>query len=534
MKKTIIFHANHSAALYQFIVLKKILYPNDNIILLINNINIGNSAFAKGLVDNNIFYKIVAFCEPFTNYKGMIGKDAIISFYDDLFEDNGLTLDCDTKIITACDIQNWFGLYCVFNNIFPDFLEMHDDQFLNIHRYSGNRITSNGPLWVEELSLFYHILDGEHENVKVRYLCKNSKIKFEGKDIIIDFIEEFYSLPDDLRSGIVNAMGLKNIDYSHCNLLLFNSFGWTFARTQQPYPFHYLPYFLLADYYFDHNEGVLLLKDHPQTECTYFNNIVEKKANVIGSIIPIEFFGLIPNFRINKLLSINSTGNEKISRFVNIQQKVQDNYLSNYKYLHKLFVAQMLETNFEKSINFHIFGINPEFVNTFINNGKINFRYDNLNGLNPAILKWNIFAIIGETSETNIYDIKNAIKNADLETKIVFLEDDILNALSIHDTDIISNIVPIKITKTKISNDTMHDFHQEYIYFFCKSDKTKQIAQKFTVSKDLIHTGISICASYDGNKNDIFRRIQMQDIVSKISDLERQLLELSEKFTEDN
>jgi hypothetical protein len=40
MKKTIIFHANHSAALYQFIVLKKILYPNDNIILLINNINI--------------------------------------------------------------------------------------------------------------------------------------------------------------------------------------------------------------------------------------------------------------------------------------------------------------------------------------------------------------------------------------------------------------------------------------------------------------------------------------------------------------
>ena len=534
MGKKVIFHANHSASLYQFVVLKKKFYPTSNITLLINNVNLGNSDFAKRLVEEEVFSKIVTFCEPFNEYNGMTGESAIIGFYDDLFQSNGLTFENVSEVITACDIQNWFGLYCVFNNIYPDFLEMHDNQFINIHRYSGNRLTSDGPLWVEELSLLYHILDGENQKVNRRYLCKNSKVKFEEKDVIIDFIEEFYSLPSDLKNSIINAMNLGNVDYSNCNLLLLNSFGWTTARTDDPYPYHYLPYFLLADYYFDDVDGVVLLKDHPQTDCKYFSDVVSKRDGFISSIIPIEFLGLISNFRINKLLSINSTGNEKISRFVAVQKKVQDNYLFNYKYIHKLFVALMLETEFEKSLNFHTFGIDTEFIKNFIANSQFKCRYEDVKGLNPSILKWNIFAMIGKISESNISDIKSALRNADLETKVVFLGDEVINALSVDDYDIISNIVPIKIKKCKLFNDTLTDFHQEYVYFFCKSYGLRQTAQRFTASKDLIKTGISIYAGYDGDQEDVLRRAQMQSMILKMADLEKQICEASHKNMEDS
>jgi len=501
MKKTVIFNANHSAALYQFVVLKKKLYPEDDIILFINNINLGNSDFAHGLVENKIFNKIVCFCEPFDSYNGKTGEDAIKSFYDELFYANGLSINDVTEVITACDIQNWFGLYCVLNGVFPDFLEMHDNQFLDFYRYSGNRITSNGPMWVEELSLSYRILDGEDERVKTRYLCKGSVVKFAGKDIIIDFIEEFYSLPNEMKNSIVKAMNLKSINYSSCDLLLLNSFGWTNAKTRLSYPNHYVPYFLMADYYLSGNSSILF-KDHPQTNPTYFNDVVSKKENVINSIIPIEFLGLIDNFRINKLLSVNSTGNDKISRFVETTSKAGDSYLLNFRYLNKLYVALMLEAQFQKSINFHIFGIDHMFIKSFIDNTSINFRYENILGVDPSILKWNIMVFIGDVPEESIIHIKSALRNADLETKVIFINDKLISSLDENDEDILLDIIPIKITNEKISDDSLYDFDSEFIYFFCKSAEMKQIAKKFTIRKNLLHTGISITADY-GETNEI-------------------------------
>ena len=344
--KFVIFHANHSAALYQFIVLKNKYFSNDDVILMVNNINLGDSDFAKGLVKNNVFTKVIPFCEPFSDYQGLTGKAAIFGFYDKLLAENEISIENTSAIITACDIQNWFGLYCVFKNIYPDFLEMHDKQFLNHYRYEGNRTTSNGPLWVEELSKQYHILDGEDENCKRRYLCLGSDVKFDGKDIKIDFINEFYNLPIKLRRKIVKAMHLGSSDYSKCNLLLLNSFGWTTARTKDPYPLHYLPYLLLSDYYFEDSQNTILFKDHPQTNSEYFKNTLSKKESVISSVIPIEFLGLIENFSIQKLLSVNSTGNEKISKFVKREVKIGDSYLYNWKIVHKLFVTMILESIF--------------------------------------------------------------------------------------------------------------------------------------------------------------------------------------------
>ena len=63
----------------------------------------------------------------------------------------------------------------------------------------------------------------------------------------------------------------------------------------------------------------------------------------MDSEIPIEFFALIKDFCVNKLISVNSTGNEKIKDFIKQEIKLGVNYLQNWEMIHKAYITFELD-----------------------------------------------------------------------------------------------------------------------------------------------------------------------------------------------
>ena len=485
----VIIEIQHLSALYQALVMKFNMFKNDKVVLIVNSIWFNELDFTKNLVKYNVFYKIICFGDPIVGFKET-GEKYILNFFNNIFEQNNLKIENAKTILTACDVHNFFSIYCILNNKKVDFIELYENQFIDKNRYFINVQFANSPIWVKDIYMKYNSLTGDIKHSDHRYLFPNSKLELKI-DKHIDFLKEFFNLSKENKALIVKCLDIKDNNlYHNCNILLLNSLGYSFPKTKLELPNHYLPYMLVADYYFK-NEPVFV-KDHPQTRKSSFIEYIEPYMPTINSTIPIEIFSLIPNFYINKLMSINSTGNDKLKGYIGNEIKLTDNYLFNYELVHKLFIIFKLESLFGNSNNFHYFKIDKDFLELFKNNATDLQANKDFLGINTKILKGNILTIIGDYSKEDAKNLLSALIQADTKTKVVFFKNDILNMISFENIKLLDNFLILTINKTKLRDKFLGNIGNEQILIFCKDEEFKNNVLNFSFEKDLIHTGIKI------------------------------------------
>ena len=171
----VIIEIQHLSALYQALTMKFNMFKNDKVVLMVNNLSFKDLEFTKNLVKNNIFVKVICFSEPLSKYTET-NEIAILNFYNKIFDENNLIIKNAKVILTSCDVQNLFSIYCFINNKKVDFIELYVNQFSNKNRYHINSKFANAPIWIEELSIktmhlletiFIQIIDTYIQNLKL-------------------------------------------------------------------------------------------------------------------------------------------------------------------------------------------------------------------------------------------------------------------------------------------------------------------------------------------------------------------------------
>lgn len=523
--ENVIIALNHISGLFQAVALKFTVYRNCNVTLLVQNKDFTVTEFAANLIKNGVFVNIIAYIdyfhftafstEPITkdDYNNLEPEDwqsAITLYFDRLFEANKIKLGDFPHIITSCDVNNNFYLYCVFNSRKMIFMEFQEGQIADENRYIINSECHKGSVKLEELNRKYRALTGDSDSVIKRLLCSKEKyLKINDKDIGINFLTLFYSISGDDRKKIKNSINNEGQDYTNINILILNSLGWSEPKTGLKIPYHYYPYFLIGDYYF--NNSPVVFKDHPQVSGLLMNEYLAGTAEIIGKNIPIEFYGLTENFHVSRIVTVSSTGSSKIEQFVSENVSLGGNYLVSYKIIHKLYAAFLAdELTFSPTRRYHIHRINKDFISLFKKYVFKPFPQDNPRGINPRILRGEIFTVIGELPLQDRESIEYALKNADNKTCVVFLDDQLSR---LDDLALLEYFVPIEIKKEKLREKILCDTETEYIYFFCKDEKLRNCLNALDHEKTLRYSGIKLHI-----KADFSGKLIMQTQAHKLSE----------------
>lgn len=499
-----LFHCHHLSTLYQFVWLRMTKYSKHHVVMLVNHESFAQSTFARNLEKYKVFDRILTVKEP-KNFSEKQREKFVLDHYDEYFHKNGLSFAEISEIYTACDLNNLFPVYCILNKRALSYIEMYAGQFEDKSRYKAGTDIFGYPYWLEELSRKYHSLSGDNGEYTIkRYLSINSSCEYVDKDVSIDFIHEFYSLPTSCKNLLIHCMELpENIDFKETNLLLLNSPKWTRAITNLDVSYHYLPYLLILDYYFRDQENIIV-KNHPHAgKEDFFENEISQRTRVISALIPIEFYGLLEDFHIRRLISVESSGNTKISEFVEEEIRLGKEYLDLYPYLHKVFLVFSIANRMENSAVYRTIGIRRDFIMK-LKHCSFSSQLDSEK----------MIPVSGMTGERIYYMIRNKneiISNLFLElvelgndSVAVFLDyEGLLNYISWkQDISQIEYVVPIVIEKKAIYEYILSDTDDEFLFIFCTDCEYRKQIQNMQYEYTLEHTGLHIKAAGSGAKND--------------------------------
>lgn len=520
------------------------MFYTEEAVLMIQN-RYMNCIWRQNLIEQHIFKDIIGYenihrdsqkdslCKELS-FDNLDWESFIDMYFTSLLENHHYHIDDFSDIYVVCDINNLFGIYCLMKNRNLIFVELCKHHFQNFSLYDVNLKFGGGS---EELNLLqkkYSALTGEAGTVVKRYLVSDENKVVNELDEEIDFRNGFFNLADEYKVEICNVFGLKNnFSWDNCSLLLLNSSGYSLPKTKLNWKQHYLPYFLMADYYFNKN-NILLIKDHPLTPEGFLEELFPEKENILNGDIPIEFYALQEGFHIQRLLSAQSTGGDKIRDLADEADMLGDCYLYNFRLLHKLFTTFSMCGKDTSYSHFHYYGINRELLIKFKKYVFAPYPTGDPRGISTTILKGNIFTIIDTIPSEEEENIGAALRNADMETQIVFLDSaGIGNFISYDDMDLYKYIIPVVIHKTALREQTLSDFTDEYVYFFCKNPKIRASLQNFKIERELYYTGIKITAkSMTEEMISIWKKdmlLKLQD--RKIKSMDREIKNIKETMT---
>lgn len=466
--KYILFHCHHLATLYQFIWLRSCYKYDEKIVLLVNHKYFSSSLFAANLIKNQIFSRILGVQEP-KNFSEKKEECFVLDYYDEYFQNNALSFSNIKEVYTACDLNNLFPVYCVLNKKAVSYIEMYEGQFSDVERYYACTEIFGYPCWWEQLQRKYSSLSGDSGNYTLkRLLWDGSKHEYPDKDIHVNFIELFYSMEAEYKNRITSCLSfLSSVDFRDMFLFLINSPRWTALMTGLSVEDYYLPYTLVIDYFFSSSKN-LLIKKHPHAEDKdYLDNIFYDKNCVIPNTVPIEFMGLINDFKIKNLVSVESSGNSKIKCFVEHEIKLGREILACYQYFHRLAFIQMVINGLENIASIETIGINSTFFEVFY---KFSLSLPVIIDKFPIEKKSYDIKVIADASASVSKRITRN-ENSHNENVLFFLDkkgliDYIENEKKVRPT-ICNRIIVITIKKERQDSYMQIESNEEKVFVFC-------------------------------------------------------------------
>ncbi|MDR1215744.1 MAG: hypothetical protein LBK25_03580 [Treponema sp.] len=506
----VLFYCGHEGTVSQIISLKCHRYAQEEAVLSMPRIDFQQSNFAKGLVEEKIFNKIILVEIAFSLKEESVEKQEqkIIDYFDTVVEQNDIDFNSFSNIYIIQDVNGEFPVYLSMKNISYILIETYAGnyrQFDDLKRYSASELILKASNSYTAVLEKHKALCGSGDVCKKRLRSENGTSDHSKsllKDEWVDFNFLFNNIPDEYKNSIYKCLD-KNIDSiqekDSC-LVLSNSSTILTTKTRLDIAHVHLVYQLALDYYNHNDEARISVKEHPYRAVDFSLDKYIENPIVFDSIIPFEFYRFIPNFSINKVLSVCTSAIDKIADYVKENVRLGESYFHYFRLCHKLFFAFSLYLKLNsgggggKTVCNYAKGLNAEFIHNFAHFCFNDFpKYEPKMGFGWQNLKGDNFIIMDEVPPGNKKELIAGLDGTDPLTKIVFLNTKKDFAFfDFERLDLLEYIIPFVIKKSSVSNKCISDTEDETLFFFCKDKAVRNAAKTFSMQKSLKHTKLIV------------------------------------------
>lgn len=485
----------HVGGLYQVLTFLHKYHSDEKAVLFTESINKSNHIF-QGLKDAGFFSDIIFFEKQYKEEHLVSDnwENQVIKYYSDLFSENHLNLDDFLEIYCSFDTFNDILVYFVHHERKVKFIELAAGELAR-DKYSIETILLGGDIRHEELIRRYDVLNGkDNENVTLRYVFK----KQLEKDVEFDFINEFYDLDKEYAQKIKKAMGIDEIRLTpNASLYFLNSTGYTVPKARE---YVYIVHGLICDICLGDSENIWI-KDHP---ANLFLEGVRRNFNIftersLGGEIPIEFFFLGGENRVNRVVSCASSSNEKIKKFVEEELYLGDETIVNFRLLFKIAISFSLFDGLTEQYRSHYMGVNKSVLVNYRKGHHKTLPDNEPMGIFPSIIKGKVFVFIDKINKNQENQIHFALKEAGEESVVVFFNSDESFNFIPSDDKLWDCFTTIKITKKSDIPGDYEYLKDEYLYVFCKNKALRKQFAEFKFEHYLPHVKCEVDAEKTEN-----------------------------------
>lgn len=311
-RKVVLFVLNHWGGLSGMILMRLLKFADCKIVVLVASY-VEKKALGR-IADEGIVDDVISFDDRFlfkAKDQNALQKE-LIEYFDQLLNENGISLTSKVMTYIACDMSDSFGMYLQYKGLPFTIYEMSPGQFFLRSRYDG--AYRDG--WMGEAyytrQKTYGLLCGEKGGCHVLMYPQSdvARAKMETDPEVFDF-SDYSQLDDTSRSAIISCFDINIPIDATVQLVLLNSRNMVnghsiFGLAEAPYLFQMLVQF------FGKPGMQSLIKPHPAdtVECMqrYFPESV-----FLDPDFPIEFLHLFGNIRISRVVTIGSSAADKIA-----------------------------------------------------------------------------------------------------------------------------------------------------------------------------------------------------------------------------
>ncbi len=346
----ILFVLNHWGGISGMMMLRMIKHADKKAVLLVPEYvrrdRVLNCMLEKGVFDLVIIFDDRPFYKISTKEKLI---EVMVEYFDGLFKKNKLNAEDASEVYISCDMTNSFAMYLLEKEKKFTICEISLNTTLLRSRYDGG--FNDG--WMGE-PYYKHqkangLLCGEKGNCSVM-IYPDSDIDKIGKEIKEYVIFDFGDYSALNKDQINKIMSCFDVDIScfdsNIQLVLFSSRNMcnghsVYNTKQSTYAFQ-----LLLEY-FGKSKYKRVIKPHPSDTTEDFKDYFPGAA-FLNSDFPIEFIRLNKISKIPELLSITSSGADKISDLVGKKTEVGWIFYKIAPYLTRLDICYRLINKYTK------------------------------------------------------------------------------------------------------------------------------------------------------------------------------------------
>lgn len=491
-KRTVLYHAMTAYQFLQCLIDKIYNNRESKGIFLIskfisnaypNYLELVNSGYFDHIL---IFdFRVIANCKTIEEF-----EDKAVKYYDEMLGQIGIRIeDCDEVHIAGA--HQAFGSYACLKRV-PFYFYEEGAGVLSRNSGLSKFVHKRDPI-KNEIAIKYGLYEGNNELV-IEARCvldaqapNYSNDKARNYEVIelmsklskndIDYLLKFFNVPLDLEG---------NEKYTMIMGQQLTRNGEFFTVSER-----ILTYQLLIDYYLS-NENVIL-KPHPADRSPYEDYMDDVDVFIMRSKFPSEFLPFVPNIKINKIITINSSSVNNLNEFIDEIQILDKEYLDFYPAIHRYNVAfdLMKLIQSEQTSYFH-YGVSDKQIQNFVKNCIQDDKYVT-SRLNLKNIPSNSVSIINNLTQDESLQLLSSMENVDDSVVLIFVNQNedyrFYNPIK---PDLINYFVPLTIKKRRLKKNILADLKDETIYVFCKDTDTRRKIMYHHFNKELRHTGISL------------------------------------------
>jgi hypothetical protein len=507
-------------ALSQIMSIRYHRHAGEEAVLSMSDTTLQQSNFAKRLVEEKIFNKIILILNAFSLKEESVEnhEQKILDYFDTVAKQNDIDFNSFSDIYVVQDVNGEFPVYLSMRNIPYIMIEIYvegQQQLDFLERpFIFERVKAAHSSYAKVLQK-HKALCGTADICKKRLRAENKTSdhsKSLPKDEWIYFNSLFDNISDEYKNIIYKCLdeNIDSIQEKDSCLVLPNSPGLLSHDARLDYAHMNLAYQIALDYYNHNDESRIIVKEHPYAHPSFSLDKYIENPIVLDSIVPIEFYRFIPNFSINKVFSVMTSALDKIGDCAKENIQLGQSYYGHFRRCHKLFFAFSLHLRLNSgktSCNMSDF-CSAQFIRNFARFCFDDFsNYEPRRGFGLHNLKGDNFIILDEVPPEGKKYLIAGLSNSDPLTKIILLNTNKDFAFfDFERLDLLEYIVPFVIKKTAVSNKCISDTEPETLFFFCKDKSVRDAAKTFSMQKSLKHTKLTLHFSAV-SWGEVFKRI---------------------------
>lgn len=349
-----IFQTDHWGAIPGYIALALNKYSEEDNILIFPTIEPNKIQILNGLVKIGVFDKICCFDQGLI-FPGSHFDDeeqillSIDEYFDNELNKHDINIWSHDKIYTCTDIHGVFRMYLSKKKHKYIFYSLSETQI--IEKYAENGAYNIGVVNGCYMALLRnaHIFDGRDSECECVYVMPKTLDKLKddvvlGKAVVFDLSDELGKLSNnqDICHEIIRSFDESLVDIDGINTLLApNSIGYIrpILKELGVSDENIMNQYMLIHQHlmdlFQEDISYVTIKPHPNGAIPWDDCFSAKK--IISNDFPMELFKLIPGFRINRAVSVETSSTKNVNDIIDRNISFTHYFFRSYQKFSSLY-----------------------------------------------------------------------------------------------------------------------------------------------------------------------------------------------------